>query len=132
MDDRSEDKLSQDIRRLMRQASEPRAVPAADDQPLLLTDPVDAGRGGSSSETPVQPFSPPVDRSIQGTLAKLAAREKARAEGDDKGVSVSTRSLDDVVMEALRPVLSEWLDANLERIVREQVDEALRAETDGK
>lgn len=67
--------------------------------------------------------------SISGALARLKAREAAlAAKAAERGPAVSNRPLDQVVEDVLRPILSDWLDRNLERIVREQVDAALQAE----
>jgi len=36
-------------------------------------------------------------------------------------MTVSNRSLDELVQEMLRPMVQEWLDQNLERVVKEHV-----------
>ena len=123
MSDGHDDKLSADIRRLMGEDTGPRATAPRQDQPLLLTDPVD-------DPAPPETLAAGIDRSISGALAKLDAREVAQsAHTTDDRLTVSNRPLDALVQEALRPLLTEWLDANLDRIVREQGDAALRAET---
>lgn len=68
------------------------------------------------------------DRSISSVLARLDARKAAVSGAGSTGVSVSNRSLDTIVEEVLRPILADWLDRNLERVVRDQVDAALQAE----
>ena len=45
---------------------------------------------------------------------------------------MSERSLDRLVEEMLRPMVQEWLDRHLERIVREQTDRTLRAALDAR
>lgn len=68
------------------------------------------------------------DRSISSVLARLDARKAAMTGAGSADVSVSNRSLDTIVEEVLRPILADWLDRNLERVVRDQVDAALQAE----
>jgi cell pole-organizing protein PopZ len=128
MNDTGEDKLSADIRRLMGRSTNAPA-PKPEEQPLLLTDPVEQAQ--ADAPAPEGPRQSPrsLDQSIRGALAKLAERDNVRPAESEDSISVSTRSLDDLEREAWRPVLAEWLDRNLERIVREQVDEALRAES---
>jgi hypothetical protein len=131
MSDGHDDKLSADIRRLIGEDTGPRATAPRQDQPLLLTDPVDDPAAPETGpEMGLEPPPAGIDRSISGTLAKLDAREagqSANATGDR--LTVSNRPVDALVEEALRPLLTEWLDRNLDRIVREQVDAALRAES---
>jgi len=68
------------------------------------------------------------DRSVSSVLARLDARKAAMSGASTAGVPVSNRPLDAIVEDVLRPILTEWLDRNLERVVRDQVDAALQAE----
>ena len=85
-----------------------------------------AAEPGEEAQASTPP--PTADRSIGSVLARLDAREAALSEPEGAGGTVSNRPLDAIVEDMLRPMLSDWLDRNLERIVREQVDEALQAE----
>ena len=146
MTDRSRDideQLSADIRRLAGRGSTPSpqgedapldltSVVAPSEPPLVLTERVSqdpsappATPPAPPSDAPTTSAGEPVDRSISGTLAKLDAREAAlettEAKAESEDMSVSNRRLDEVVQEAIRPMIADWLDQNLERIVREEV-----------
>jgi uncharacterized protein len=58
-------------------------------------------------------------------FARLAALPRDGAAADDLSVGNAARTLEDIVREALRPLLGSWLDAHLpalvERLVREEI-----------
>lgn len=78
-----------------------------------------AGSGPSPESAAPQP-------SVGDVLARLGQRDAPPPPGAKAGVS--SRPLDEIVEDVLRPILADWLDRNLERIVRDQVDAALQAE----
>lgn len=88
----------------------------------------DAAVGHADDEPEAPEPSPMTGRSIGSVLARLDARQAEKDSQETAAGTVSNRSLDAIVEDLLRPMLSDWLDQNLERIVREQVDEALQAE----
>lgn len=112
------------IRKLAQQAQH--AAPVEDDEPLDLTTVVNLQSSADFGDDAAPASS--ADRSISGVLARLDAREAAVGGGDAAGMSASNRSLDTIVEDVLRPILADWLDRNLERVVRDQVDIALQAE----
>ncbi len=66
-----------------------------------------------------------------GSLAELAtliAREHSRR--DNLSLGATSRTLEDLVRDMLRPLLREWLDENLpglvERLVREEIEKLVR------
>ena len=113
------------IRELARQAEQ--AAQAENDEPPDLRAVGEECQSHADQGHDAMPGSSP-DRSIGGVLAQLDAR-KAGMRGDNAAsLSASNRSLDAIVEDVLRPILADWLDRNLERVVRDQVDIALQAE----
>lgn len=92
----------------------------------------DAAVGYADDEPETPGPAPMTGRSIGSVLARLDARQAEKDHQETATGTVSNRSLDAIVEDLLRPMLSDWLDQNLERIVREQVDEALQAEIDAR
>jgi len=75
-------------------------------------------------------------------LAEAVARQKEAARRTEAGLQdaghapdhgSSTKSVEDLVRDALRPLLKEWIDANLpplvERVVREEIEKLVRKMT---
>lgn len=104
----------------------PRIGPDEHNDAMLLTQPMNPASAAPAMAAPFRESDGPQDRSISGALAALEAREVAQQAST--GPTVSNRPLDAIVQEMLRPMMQEWLDSNLDRIVREQVDAALTAE----
>lgn len=77
-------------------------------------------------------ISPPTAQSAEDTLASLAA-----AVGQTHGdlpLGMGARTLEDLVKEVMRPMIKEWLDANLpgmvERMVGREIDRLSRRAED--
>ena len=87
-------------------AEEPAAEPESDDERLVSTDAADAAS---------KPFA---------DLARVAEPEPARAAGPTFGDS--GRTVEDLVMELMRPMLREWLDDNLPTLVERLVQKEIR------
>ncbi len=87
-------------------AAEPAAEPESDDERLVSTDAADAAS---------KPFA---------DLARVAEPEPAPATGPTFGDS--GRTVEDLVMELMRPMLREWLDDNLPTLVERLVQNEIR------
>lgn len=87
-------------------AAEPAAEPESDDERLVSTDAADAAS---------KPFA---------DLARVAEPEPAPATGPTFGDS--GRTVEDLVMELMRPMLREWLDDNLPTLVERLVQKEIR------
>jgi hypothetical protein len=87
-------------------AAEPAAEPESDDERLVSTDAADAAS---------KPFA---------DLARVAEPEPASATGPTFGDS--GRTVEDLVMELMRPMLREWLDDNLPSLVERLVQKEIR------
>lgn len=87
-------------------AKEPAAEPESDDERLVSTDAADAAS---------KPFA---------DLARVAEPEPAPATGPTFGDS--GRTVEDLVMELMRPMLREWLDDNLPTLVERLVQKEIR------
>jgi cell pole-organizing protein PopZ len=142
------DRSDEDFFARLRRAAHPgAAVATTEDEPLELTAVVaavadnapnvlDAASQTAAPKTLADRFAeraqaaaaPPEGRSVASVLSRLDAREAVLAAARKEGIGVSNRPLDAIVEEVLRPILTDWLDRNLERIVRDQVDAALQAE----
>ena len=62
---------------------------------------------------------------MAAAAAMLAASQAKTTPAADTAATVSNRSLDAVVQDVMRPIVQEWLDNNLERIVREEAAKAV-------
>jgi uncharacterized protein len=130
-------------------AEPPPAPPKREEPPLELTQVVARGRGHpgperKTSARTAQPdvtptprgaavrmppiatpsataASPPAEAPTKPPAATSAPVQSRHCAASEASVQVSTRSLDEIVEAALRPMIQEWLDQNLERIVREQL-----------
>ena len=87
-------------------AKEPTAEPESDDERLVSSDAADAAS---------KPFA---------DLARAAEPEPAPASGPTFGDS--GRTVEDLVMELMRPMLREWLDDNLPTLVDRLVQKEIR------
>ena len=87
-------------------AAEPAAEPESDDERLVSTAAADAAS---------KPFA---------DLARVAEPEPAPATGPTFGDS--GRTVEDLVMELMRPMLREWLDDNLPPLVERLVQKEIR------
>ncbi len=106
----------------------PAPVPAADEDEILeLSDPVveepeAPPAAESSASAPVTAAAPPAEPILSATAAEatrgpLEALSRLIVKPDIPG----SDTLEGVVREMLRPMLREWLDANLPRMVEEMV-----------
>ena len=105
---------------------EPEPAPAAEEEEALeLTEKVETHGDldvfpASPAETP-RPAAPPV----AALVSERAATAAASAFGQLSAAILmpqSERTLEDVVREMLRPMLQQWLDANLPGIVQQAVE----------
>ena len=127
----SMDEILASIRRII--ADDGGKIVPAEDAPLLLTERVDPTPPETvkpMTETPhTEPDAAPDSEWIGEAAAvqtssafdKLAALEPAPAE--PIAMPPPGRSLEDLTRDMLRPMLKEWLDDNLPRIVQDRVDE---------
>ena len=116
--------------------AKPATAAAGEDAPLELTHVVKPGKPQMAPQPaaaaapvtpspPAPPVAPPVAAPSQGTkigeaVAMLDGQPKAAA-----GVTVSNRSLDALVQDMVRPMIQEWINQNMERIVREEAAKAV-------
>jgi cell pole-organizing protein PopZ len=127
----SMDEILASIRRII--ADDGGAVASAEEAPLLLTervDPMPPETVTTMTETPhTEPDAAPDSEwigeaaAVQASSAfdKLAALEPAPAE--PIAMPPPGRSLEDLTRDMLRPMIKDWLDENLPRIVQDRVDE---------
>ena len=98
-------------------------APAADDEILELSDPVPAESPQLAAlEAPVEASETPPESILSATTAEatrgpLEALSRLIVKPDVAG----SDTLEGMVREMLRPMLREWLDANLPRMVEEMV-----------
>lgn len=120
--------------------AKPATAAAGEDAPLELTHVVKPGKPQMAPQPaaaaatvtpspvparPAPPVAPPVAAPSKGTkigeaVAMLDGQPKAAA-----GVTVSNRSLDTLVQDMVRPMIQEWINQNMERIVREEAAKAV-------
>lgn len=103
---------------------------------FLPDDDFSAQPGEGSIEITIQPtalFNEAVDLQVSPSIISPAAEEKISRSFDDLASVVelsSRRTLDEISTELLRPMLKEWLDANLptlvEHLVREEIERVAR------
>lgn len=114
---------------------------AAKSQPIAgerAAGPADAGDAvatsayGYGAATMATRAAPPLDNTVGAVAERLRRRQRAQGGALTGRETVSERSLDRLVEEMLRPMVQEWLDRHLERIVREQTDRTLRAALDAR
>ncbi|MDR6290169.1 MULTISPECIES: DUF2497 domain-containing protein [Inquilinus] len=96
---------------------------SADDDVLELTEALDDPRPVAA---PPAAESAPEDESVvspASASAALAALARLNAAAAPAAVAVhKSQTVDDLVREMLRPLLKEWLDANLPRLVEQAVE----------
>ncbi len=111
---------------------EPEPEPeAAEDDVLELTDPI------APEPEPYTPPTPIFDRdevaeNLVGTTAASAAATAFGSLSSALLMPKDGRTLEDVVRELLRPLLKEWLDQNLPRIVETKVEEEVHRISRGR
>jgi uncharacterized protein len=93
-------------------------VPEADDI-LDLQDEEDRAEAAPAAEELVSEAS--ADAARQSLEALTAAVKPAVAAATVTAPAVSGRTMEDVVLDALRPMLKQWLDANLPALVEAMV-----------
>ncbi|MGL4963570.1 MAG: DUF2497 domain-containing protein [Inquilinus sp.] len=98
----------------------PSAAPA-DDDVLELTEALDDPRPAA----PPPPAAAAEDDSVvspASASAALAALARLNAAAPPPAAVHKSQTVDDLVRELLRPMLKEWLDANLPRLVEQAVE----------
>lgn len=107
--------------------AQPSAAPA-DDDVLELTEALDDPRPAASPR-PVEALPAAAaaaeDDSVVSPAsanAALAALARLNAAAPPPAVVHKSQTVDDLVRELLRPMLKEWLDANLPRLVEQAVE----------
>nr|WP_192647978.1 DUF2497 domain-containing protein [Sphingopyxis sp. OAS728] len=98
-------------------------VPEADDI-LDLQDEEDSAEAAPAAEELVSEAS--ADAARQSLEALTAAVAPAVAAATVTAPTVAGRTMEDVVLDALRPMLKEWLDANLPALVETMVAKEIR------
>lgn len=107
--------------------AQPSAAPA-DDDVLELTEALDDPRPAASPrpvEAPPAAAAAAEDDSVVSPAsanAALAALARLNAAAPPPAVVHKSQTVDDLVRELLRPMLKEWLDANLPRLVEQAVE----------
>lgn len=126
------------VEEVLELADRPKNKPAKDSSPAPRqeTAPAHATRAESTGAFTDTPEAPPVEFLDEPaeTLVSSASAEAARQSLDalnsvfalSPSLSQSSRTIDDVVMEALRPMLKTWLDQNLPPIVEAMVAKEIR------
>ncbi|UYY60220.1 DUF2497 domain-containing protein [Sphingomonas sp. S2-65] len=92
----------------------------AEDEVLELSQPMaDARSHGASASAPVEPLADPIlsDRAAEATRGPLEALSRIVVKPEVPG----TDTLEGMVREMLKPMLRDWLDDNLPRIVETMV-----------
>lgn len=126
------------VEEVLELADRPKPKPAKDSSPAPRpeTAPAHVPRAESTGAFTDAPEAPPVEFLDEPaeTLVSSASAEAARQSLDalnsvfalSPSLSQSSRTIDDVVMEALRPMLKTWLDQNLPPIVEAMVAKEIR------
>jgi cell pole-organizing protein PopZ len=101
----------------------PMPEPATPPPMAPMREPVEAGPGLVSETTAAR------STSSLAELATLVARQEVRG-GVDIPIVAGGHSIESLVAELLRPLLREWLDANLapliDRLVRQEIEKLVR------
>jgi cell pole-organizing protein PopZ len=100
-------------------ARDPAGV-SGDDDVLELTEALDDPRPAAPSR-PAAGDDEPVLSSASANAA-LAALARLSAAAPPAAVTAKSQTVDDLVRELLRPMLKDWLDANLPRLVEQAVE----------
>jgi cell pole-organizing protein PopZ len=141
----SMDEILASIRRIIADDGGAGATTApSEDEPLLLTERVDplstepqtTETESTEDETPMTAEEPHTETApdsewigeaaaVQASTAfdKLAAINPAPPPGETIAMPPPGRNLEDITRDLLRPMLKDWLDENLPRIVQDRVDE---------
>ncbi len=103
-------------------APEPEPEPVLEEEALELTDKVESlgDLDVVSTAAPAEPA--PAPEALVSEPAAAAAATAFGALSAAIGMPKSDRTLEDVVRELLRPLLQQWLDANLPGIVQQAVE----------
>jgi cell pole-organizing protein PopZ len=96
------------------------ATVSGDDDVLELTEALDDPRPAAPSR-PAAGDDEPVLSSASANAA-LAALARLSAAAPPAAVTAKSQTVDDLVRELLRPMLKDWLDANLPRLVEQAVE----------
>jgi cell pole-organizing protein PopZ len=129
----SMDEILASIRRII--ADDGGVKPPAEEAPLLLTErvdplPTEAVTPMTAEPEPHAEAAPDSEwigeaAAVQATSAfdKLAAINPSPPPAEPIAMPPPGRSLEDLTRDMLRPMLKDWLDENLPRIVQDRVDE---------
>jgi uncharacterized protein len=103
-------------------AAEPEPAPPAEEEALELTEKVETH--GDLDVIPTGPVEP-APAAVEALVSEQASSAAATAFGQLSAAITmpkGDRTLEDVVRELLRPLLQQWLDANLPGIVQQTVE----------
>jgi len=103
-------------------AAEPELAPPAEEEALELTEKVETH--GDLDVIPTGPVEPQ-PAALEALVSEQASTAAASAFGQLSAAITmpkGDRTLEDVVRELLRPLLQQWLDANLPGIVQQTVE----------
>jgi cell pole-organizing protein PopZ len=107
-------------------AAEPEPAPPAEEEALELTEKVETHGDLDVIPTPAaEPVSEPAPAALEALVSERASNAAASAFGQLSAAILmphGDRTLEDVVRELLRPLLQQWLDANLPAIVQQTVE----------
>jgi cell pole-organizing protein PopZ len=107
-------------------AAEPEPAAPAEEEALELTEKVEThGDLDVIPTTPAEPASEPAPVAMEALVGEQASIAAASAFGQLSAAITmprGDRTLEDVVRELLRPLLQQWLDANLPAIVQQTVE----------
>ncbi|MGO1074229.1 DUF2497 domain-containing protein [Inquilinus sp. CA228] len=103
--------------------AQPSAAPA-DDDVLELTEALDDPRPAAPPPPPAEAAAAEDESVVSpaSASAALAALARLNAAAPPPAAVHKSQPVDDLVRELLRPMLKEWLDANLPRLVEQAVE----------
>ena len=139
--DQSMEEILQSIKRIIADEEgdappKPQAAPKKPAKILELTELVEEGKKAAPAPKPApKPMPMPVEEKIisdeavevsASMLDRLKQQERPARPRDDSMPFRSGYTVEDLVVEALKPMLKEWLDANLPALVEDLVDREIR------
>lgn len=102
--------------------AQPSRIASEDDQKMTAP-----SRGAEAAATPARPSESAVPESIVSPTAGVAAAKAFQTLTQKVRVTdTDSRTLEDIVVEMMKPMVKSWLDAHLPAIVEEKVEAEVR------
>jgi cell pole-organizing protein PopZ len=106
--------------------------------PADVSQPIEKPMASATAAAPAKPAAPVTTAAVvaPGPAARAPKPEAtlvAKAVSESAPVMAGTRTMDETVVELLRPLLRDWLDKNMPRLIEPALKaelEALRAQLD--